>query len=149
MFFAFIDHLEWFVFDLCFLEFDSAALSVFCGVGPSEEWQAARGYGVKDKELSFVGCQRNVAFASNAFLPVFGVDGDAAVTCWESLVNLDVEFTVFHELFDFGDTCGVALLFLFTHCEKAGKKKYSYWNDCFQRFHVLVVFCKYKCCFNI
>ena len=111
--------------------------------------QAARGYGVKDKELSFVGCQRNVAFASNAFLPVFGVDGDAAVTCWESLVNLDVEFTVFHELFDFGDTCGVALLFLFTHCEKAGKKKYSYWNDCFQRFHVLVVFCKYKCCFNI
>ena len=48
---------------------------------------------------------------SNAFLPVFGVDGDAAVTCWESLVNLDVEFTVFHELFDFGDTCGVALSF--------------------------------------
>jgi len=51
-----------------------------------------------------------------------------------------IEFTVFHELFDFGDTCGVALLFLFTHCEKAGKKKYSYWNDCFQRFARLPFF---------
>ena len=24
--------------------------------------------------------------------------------------------------------------------EEAGKKEYSYWNDCFQCFHVLVVF---------
>ena len=41
---------------------------------------------------------------------------------------------------DLGDTRGVAFLFLFTHREEAGKKEYSYWNDCFQCFHVLVVF---------
>ena len=115
-------------------------MSVFRGVGPSEEWQASRGYGVEDKELSLVGSQRNVAFATNAFLPVFGVDGDAAVTCREGLIYLDVELTAFHELFDLGDTRGVAFLFLFTHREEAGKKEYSYWNDCFQCFHVLVVF---------
>lgn len=87
MFFAFVNHLEWFVFNLCFLEFNPAALSVFRGVGPSEEWQASRGYGVEDKELSLVGSQRNVAFATDAFLPVFGVYGDAAVTCREGLID--------------------------------------------------------------
>ena len=92
------------------------------------------------KRLSLVGSQRNVAFATNAFLPVFGVDGDAAVTCREGLIYLDVEFTAFHELFDLGDTRGVLFLFLFTHREEAGKRSIPIGMIVFSVFMFLLFF---------